>query len=101
MDGEMKGIDHRMSRGVRELKREKEIQMERSPCGLAACVYFKFVLILGVLVRGRNIRWLSSCCGVCLQLLIFRSVRVFSAAANCAFPCGDCEDCKFMLVIEC
>lgn len=55
----MKGIDHRMSRGVRELRREKEIQIERSPCGPAACFYFKFVLILSVLVRGRNIHGLS------------------------------------------
>lgn len=70
MDGEMKGIDHRMSRGVGELKREKEIHIESSLCGSTG-FYFKFVLILGVLVRSRNICGLSSQCRVCLQLLIF------------------------------
>lgn len=77
MEGEMKGIDHRMSRGVGELRREKEMRIERSPCGLAACFHFKFVLILGVLVRGRNIGWLSSRCRVCLQLLILMLVHSF------------------------
>lgn len=52
MDGEMKGIDQRLSGEVRELRREREIWRERSPCGLAACFYLEFVLILGVLVKG-------------------------------------------------
>lgn len=52
---------------------EKEIQRERSPCGLAACFYFKFVLISGVVSGGRRIHRLCSNCGVCLQIFILRS----------------------------
>lgn len=77
----MKGIDHRMGRGVRELRRGKEMRIERSPCGLAACFYFKFVLILGVLVRGRNIRWLSSRCSL-FAAPDFKVSSQFSVAAD-------------------
>lgn len=74
-DEEDTSQNEQRSEGTEE--REKEIQMERSPCGLAACFYFKLVLILRVLVRGRNICWLTPRCRVCLQLLVLRLLDSF------------------------
>lgn len=50
--------DEWRSEGMEE--RENAIQIERCPCGLASCFHFTFVLILGVVGRGRNIRRLWS-----------------------------------------
>lgn len=57
------GIDHK-SEGTEK----RGIWVEGSPCGIVACFYLEFILICGVLVKGRHICWLSSHFSICKSL---------------------------------